>query len=115
MKRKRRLTDKEIMQRRRFFLEEVAKASGLSLKEIEQRWEDFLNRSRIDIKKAEGAGLRALRRIEKRKQLKVTASLNPALAKKFKFVKNKMGSKSNSQLIKQLIIDAYERIKNSVD
>jgi DNA/RNA-binding domain of Phe-tRNA-synthetase-like protein len=113
MTRKRKpLTDEEMEQRHRLFLEQMAEASGLSPDEMERRWKDFLQRSDIDLERAESAGLKALQRIKKKEPLKITASLDSALAPKFKVVKERMGSKSNSEVIRRLIIEAYQRLES---
>lgn len=110
---KKTISDEEIERSHRLLLEQVGEAAGLPVEEMEKRLEDLIKRSSIKGKEVEEAAIKALDKVRRKQQFKVTVALNRDLEQKFMFLKKKFNAKSNSQLLRNLIIETYQHMIDS--
>jgi len=108
--RKRRiLTDEEILRRHTLLLKQMGEAAGLSQEEMEMRWNELIRRSTEGLELAtEQTSSVQSKRIEKRRPvMKVTLSLKDTEVPMFESLKKKFNSKSNAEVFRRLLIEAY--------
>jgi len=107
MRRRKEISDEELKENFKEFLRQMGEAAGLSFEEMEKLWRDFIESSRISVKREDVKNSLYKKRSY---TMKITVQLNRDEARIFNVLKSKFHSKTNSEALRIIIKEAYKSL-----